>query len=521
MTGNGRGMSEGDRIDLAHTPPFELGDLIVRPATREIVRGDATEIVEPRVMQVLVCLLRAEGAIVSRDDLVQSCWEGRIVGDDAINRVISRLRRVAEGIGEGLFRIETVTKVGYRLVRDDAAAREAVTDAAPPAKGSSRRRFVAGGLALGALAAVGGYGGWKAMRRRHDPEVETLLDQADFAVRQETREGQNQAIGLYRRAVELDPNDARPWGYLAITYAYTARWRAPAEAAMLRERAVEAARRALALDPDNPHAAMAEASVKPVRGNWLTRERAFRRVLVSDPKDHLAIFSLAILLSSVGRIREAAELTERKSVPNPPNPGNYYRRVLNLWEAGRLDEADRLTREARSLFPTHFALWFQQCYMLMYSGRPAAALAMIEDVDNRPLAMPAGEFERIAEVARAMADPTKARVDAVVALWTERAHQGSGYAENAIQFASALGRLDAAFEVAGAYYFSSGFVVPDLRFSREQGSYLPLADRETEFLFNPALRPMRADGRFAELVRRIGLDDYWAASGTRPDYRAA
>ena len=73
-------------------------------------------IVEPRVMQLLVALHRAEGAVVSKDDLAALCWEGRIVGEDAINRVVSRLRRVAEKQAGGQFRVETITKVGYRLL---------------------------------------------------------------------------------------------------------------------------------------------------------------------------------------------------------------------------------------------------------------------------------------------------------------------------------------------------------------------------------------------------------------------
>ncbi|MBV9558676.1 MAG: winged helix-turn-helix domain-containing protein, partial [Pseudolabrys sp.] len=104
------------RIELAHHTDFTIGPLMVSPATRCVTRADgASEVLEPRVMQVLVRLAEAGGAIVTRDELVQSCWGGRIVGDDAINRVMSRLRRVAEGVGQDSFRIETITKVGYRL----------------------------------------------------------------------------------------------------------------------------------------------------------------------------------------------------------------------------------------------------------------------------------------------------------------------------------------------------------------------------------------------------------------------
>ena len=103
-----------DPIDLAQAAPFQLGPLRVEPALRQ-VSAAVSETLEPRVMQVLVALARAEGQVVSRDELIRQCWDNRIVGDDAINRVIGRLRRLAAERGDGTFAIETVVKVGYRL----------------------------------------------------------------------------------------------------------------------------------------------------------------------------------------------------------------------------------------------------------------------------------------------------------------------------------------------------------------------------------------------------------------------
>lgn len=100
-------------IDLASEPKFALGGLEVRPPTRELVAGAQAELLEPRVMQVLVALARRRGAVVSRDDLIASCWDGRAVGDDAINRCIQAIRRLAQA--HGGFAITTVSRVGYRL----------------------------------------------------------------------------------------------------------------------------------------------------------------------------------------------------------------------------------------------------------------------------------------------------------------------------------------------------------------------------------------------------------------------
>ncbi len=130
--------SESGAINLARLVPFRLGVLEVAPATRQIRRGARSETVEPRVMQVLVALRQAGGAVVTREDLILRCWDGRVVGDNAIHRTISRLRELAATIGENSFQIETVSKVGYRLLTCEPQA--AVPTARP-------RHLLAGALA--------------------------------------------------------------------------------------------------------------------------------------------------------------------------------------------------------------------------------------------------------------------------------------------------------------------------------------------------------------------------------------
>jgi DNA-binding winged helix-turn-helix (wHTH) protein/tetratricopeptide (TPR) repeat protein len=171
---SGTGAFEGPTnrpIILANEPIFRLGPLIVDPRQRRIEHDDGrSEFVEPRVMQVLVALVRAKDLFLTRDDLAYSCWEGRIVGDDAINRTLSRLRRVAEGIGAGAFRIETLSKVGYRLVPElvtaEATARVgyslrdvASANDAPAAKARSerpaRRHILSATLLICALSSIG------------------------------------------------------------------------------------------------------------------------------------------------------------------------------------------------------------------------------------------------------------------------------------------------------------------------------------------------------------------------------
>ena len=107
-------------IDLAGHPDFGIGTLCIRPNLREIEVGDRAERLEPRVMQALVALAERPGEVVSRDVLIERCWDRRIVSDHAINRCMTKLRKV--GAEHGAFSIEAIPRVGYRLIVIDGRA---------------------------------------------------------------------------------------------------------------------------------------------------------------------------------------------------------------------------------------------------------------------------------------------------------------------------------------------------------------------------------------------------------------
>lgn len=526
-------MVETNQIDLAHEPAFEIGTVTVKPSTREIVGPDhARDVIEPRMMQVLVVLAKADGAMVSRDDLIKSCWEGRIVGDDAINRVISRLRRVAEGAGNSSFRIETVTKVGYRLVRSDKEATAANSSSAPGTaqdddQAFGRRRLIVGGAALLGTASLGGLilalprGPTKPDQPKPKSPAARLMDEGLTALRQTTGEGNAQAMGLFRRVTMMAPEYGDGWGALALTYAMQSHYQAPADAAQLRMRAKSAADRALAIDPRNGYARNALAGALPTIGHWRALELASRQGLGAHPDDDLLLNTLSVTLASVGRMREAAAVMDHAVAVALPSPLLMYRHVLWLWSANRLDEADTALDEARQLFPLHFALWFARFFIDLYSGRVAKAIAFAEDRDHRPPSLADEEFEHVLAIARVVAADDQRGIDRVLANHVALAHRGTGYAENTIHYAAHTGRFDIAFAVANAYYLDRGFVVPARRFATGQGTFTGLADRRTWILFQPPAAPLWRDPRFERLIGELGLKRYWAAAGKQPDYLGA
>ncbi len=121
-------------IDLAREADLTLGPALVRPSLSEVVVASQTIRLQPRVMQVLVALARADGEVVSRDELLASCWGGLAIGDDAINRCIGRLRRLSEEEAPGAFTIGTLPRIGYRLS-------PAIDHAPPPPAQAAVRRL--------------------------------------------------------------------------------------------------------------------------------------------------------------------------------------------------------------------------------------------------------------------------------------------------------------------------------------------------------------------------------------------
>ncbi|WP_165771972.1 winged helix-turn-helix domain-containing protein [Niveispirillum lacus] len=112
-------------IDLAVEPDFRLGPWLVRPSLGMACRDGAEVKLEPRVLQTLIVLVRAEGRTVSRAELMRTAW-GLEVGDDAIGRCIGRLRAVLAI--DGVIGFETIPKIGYRLSVDAG-----IDDTSPPA----------------------------------------------------------------------------------------------------------------------------------------------------------------------------------------------------------------------------------------------------------------------------------------------------------------------------------------------------------------------------------------------------
>ena len=138
---------------------FRLGPFAVEPLAGAVTgpNGEAQHL-EPKVMDVLVCLAAHAGEIVTRKQLLDTVWSGSAGSDEQLTRAIGELRRAFHDSPGDPQYIETVPKRGYRLIGEVRLAKPAKANTGAPASGSTahpyRIRLVLAAIAVLALALV-------------------------------------------------------------------------------------------------------------------------------------------------------------------------------------------------------------------------------------------------------------------------------------------------------------------------------------------------------------------------------
>lgn len=154
---------------------FHISDWFVEPQLNTLTGPDRTARLEPKVMQVLLCLAEDAGQVIAKERLIQRVWPDTFVSDDVLTRSISELRRAfGDDAKEPRF-IQTIPRGGYRLIAHvsstgagiaapvDAADSEAIGIAAAPkrSKSSFLRPWVAVAFLSPIVIAVLVWGLWR------------------------------------------------------------------------------------------------------------------------------------------------------------------------------------------------------------------------------------------------------------------------------------------------------------------------------------------------------------------------
>jgi TolB-like protein len=103
-------------------PAFRFANFEIDVARQELRRAGDLIPVEPQVFDLLVHLIRYRNRIVSREELIDAVWKGRVISEATLSSRVSAVRRVIGDNGTDQSLIRTHHKRGFRFVGrvDDA-----------------------------------------------------------------------------------------------------------------------------------------------------------------------------------------------------------------------------------------------------------------------------------------------------------------------------------------------------------------------------------------------------------------
>ncbi len=283
-------------------------------------------------------------------------------------------------------------------------------------------------------------------------------------------------IAHLQRAVAIDPSFSIAWYGLGMTYANGAGFM-PSRAEEWTGLSNDALERARSLTPDAPHVLLSTGIIETRRGHWLAAARTFERAVASYSRYGMADQAWGprgTFLVFVGRLREAVPLLERARAENPfePNIAGYL--GYTYAAGGDYDAAFAEIERGLALDAPDTPL------------RRAGLILALNKQDRRAIEERVrASSELPAALARLLDTPAEAAVE--------------------------LRRMAAAaspVEKTALGYWAAYFGEPELSLEIWAEGV-----RDPDGLWQPLMRDVRALPAFKEVVRELGLVDYWRVYG--------
>ncbi|HEU4664668.1 MAG TPA: winged helix-turn-helix domain-containing protein, partial [Dokdonella sp.] len=146
-----------DQLLMQPNLRLRVGEHVVDVGALRVVTRPELPRLTGKAVAVLIELVRHAGSTVTRDELLDRVWTGRLPTPDVLNQAIKELRRAFGDDRKPPQYIETIPKVGYRLVAtvlvldgpaggvfveapDELVAGDTAADAPAPAAADARAR---------------------------------------------------------------------------------------------------------------------------------------------------------------------------------------------------------------------------------------------------------------------------------------------------------------------------------------------------------------------------------------------
>lgn len=333
---------------------YEFEDFRLDTGNPGLWRGDELISIPPKALETLILLVKKNGEIVSRNELLETVWRETFVEESNINYTISLIRKA---LGEKDL-IQTIPRRGYRFIGKFRVATQS-----PEIKQEIKKstfRWILVSISLITLFFVTSFAFWGRTENKPPITVDNaeaiqaynrgkaILDDRDVKNREE------KALAEFQKAVTLDPTSAIAHAGLAEGFSSLAVIRSGANGIENYAKAKAAAEKALTLDKN-----LSEGF--EIRG-WLKRnadwdlsgaETDLRLAIQLKPDFALAHYRLSQTLAPQGKFSEALSEINKAHELNPVSEVISQGRFSILESGGEYEKALILAKEFLSDNPSN------------------------------------------------------------------------------------------------------------------------------------------------------------------------
>ena len=102
----------------AHREEYHFANCVIRSDTRELLRDGVAQKIERRSFDLILYLLKLEGRVASKDELLEHVWGNHFVSESVIAQSIMKVRKAMGITGKEPGPIKTIHRIGYRFASE-------------------------------------------------------------------------------------------------------------------------------------------------------------------------------------------------------------------------------------------------------------------------------------------------------------------------------------------------------------------------------------------------------------------
>ena len=327
---------------------------------------------------------------------------------------------------------------------------------------------------------------------------------------------EDQASVLLERCVALAPDFAIGWATLASVRALLLPRDRDVIGSPEHDAALEAAHRALELDPECAQALTALSLLKPAFAEHGEKLRLVNEALKRTPNDSSLHVARAAWLYGVGRLKDAAKALETASLLDPLGPAVEGLRASLMTARGEVQTAYEIISAAWRRWTDSPFIWYLMWVTLGVAKRPDEAEALAARGVPPRWGVTALDVEVLRKYAALLRLPDDARQQACAQLLTVLAQETGPLPISTVLFAAGSGCADLAFDVLHQALDAGRDLKPD----NHEGFGMARAQAPLQLFVSTGGVPIWRSKRFPALAARLGLARYWIESKQWPDCAA-